>query len=41
MTDVPHSYWKWAMGNTDWFNEESETYDPDLAASIHKALGLD
>jgi exodeoxyribonuclease X len=41
MKDVPHSYWQWAMKNTDWFNEEADNYDPDLAASIHKALGLD
>jgi exodeoxyribonuclease X len=41
MTEVPHSYWKWAMGNTDWFNEDADNYDPDLAASIHKALGID
>lgn len=41
MTSVPHSYWKWAMGNTDWFNEEADNYDPDLSASIHRALGID
>lgn len=41
MTDVPHSYWQWAMKNTDWFNEEADNFDPDLAASIHKALGID
>lgn len=41
MTSVPHSYWQWAMRNTDWFNEEADNYDPDLAASIHRALGID
>lgn len=41
MTSVPHSYWQWAMRSTDWFNEEADNFDPDLAASIHKALGLD
>lgn len=41
LSSVPHSYWKWAMANTDWFNEDSDNFDPDLAASIHKALGID
>ena len=41
MTAVPHSYWQWAMKNTDWFNEEADNFDPDLAASIHKALGIE
>jgi DNA polymerase III epsilon subunit-like protein len=41
MTEVPHSYWQWAMKNTDWFNEEADNFDPDLAASIHRALGID
>jgi len=41
MTAVPKSYWQWAMEKTDWFNEEADNYDPDLAASIHRALGLD
>jgi len=41
MTSVPHSYWQWAMRNTDWFNEDADNYDPDLAASIHRALGID
>ena len=38
MVDVPSSYWNWAMKNTDWFNEDAETYDADLAASIERAL---
>jgi len=29
------------MKNTDWFNEEADNFDPDFAASVHKALGLD
>ncbi len=41
MTDIPRSYWQWAMRSTDWFNEEADNFDPDLAASIHKALGID
>lgn len=41
MKDVPLSYWSWAMKNTDWFNEEADNFDPDFAASVHKALGLD
>lgn len=41
MTSIPHSYWQWAMKSTDWFNDEADNFDPDLAASIHKALGLD
>ena len=41
MTSIPHSYWQWAMKSTDWFNEEADNFDPDLAASIHKALGID
>jgi exodeoxyribonuclease X len=38
MRNVPHSYWQWAMKNTDWFNEEADNYDPDLAASIAAVL---
>ena len=38
LTSVPPSYWSWAMKNTDWFNSESDNYDPDLAASIYAAL---
>lgn len=41
MTAVPHSYWQWAMKNTQWFDDTADNFDPDLAASIHKALGLD
>lgn len=41
MTEVPHSYWKWAMQNMDSLNEEADNFDPDFAASVHHALGLD
>lgn len=41
MTSVPQSYWQWGMKNTDWFNEDADNFDPDLAASIHRALGID
>jgi exodeoxyribonuclease X len=40
MTAVPRSYWEWAMKNTQWFDDTADNYDPDLAASIEKALGL-
>lgn len=39
MVDIPHSYWQWAMNNTHWFDGTADNYDPDLAASIHKAIG--
>ncbi len=38
MTQVPASYWNWAMKNTHWFDETADNFDPDLMASIHKAL---
>lgn len=38
MTSVPHSYWQWAMKNTQWFDESADNFDPDLMASIYKAL---
>jgi len=41
MKDVPRSYWEWALRNTDWFNEKADNFDPDLAASINKALDLE
>lgn len=40
MSEVPHSYWKWAAQNMDSLNEEADNFDPDLAASIHHALGI-
>lgn len=41
MKNIPMSYWMWGMKNTDWFNEDADNFDPDLAASIHKVLGID
>lgn len=38
MTSVPMSYWQWAMRSTDWFNENADNFDPDLAESINRAL---
>lgn len=38
MKDIPHSYWKWAMNNTHWFDEEADNFDPDLLASINIAI---
>lgn len=40
MGDVPQSYWRWATTNMDSLNESADNYDPDLAASIYKALGI-
>jgi DNA polymerase III epsilon subunit-like protein len=34
MTEIPASYWSWAMDNTHWFNESADNFDPDLFASI-------
>lgn len=41
MTDIPTSYWRWALSNMDSLNEEADNFDPDFAASVHRALGLD
>ena len=38
LTDIPHSYWAWAIEKTDWLNPEADNYDPDLAASINAVL---
>jgi hypothetical protein len=38
MKDIPKSYWDWAARSTDWFNEEADNFDPDLAASILAVL---
>ena len=38
MTEVPTSYWNWAMKNTSWFDESADDFNADLAASIHAAL---
>jgi exodeoxyribonuclease X len=39
MEEVPPSYWQWAIKNTDWFNDQADNYDPDLAMSINAVLG--
>jgi hypothetical protein len=31
----------WATKNMDSLNEDADNFDADLAASIHKALGID
>lgn len=41
MVNVPHSYWQWATKNMDSLNEDADNFDPDLAASVHHALGID
>lgn len=38
LKDIPTSYWQWAMKNTNWFDDSAENHDPDLAASILRAL---
>lgn len=38
MTEIPVSYWQWAVNNTTWFDDTAENHDPDLAASIKHAL---
>jgi exodeoxyribonuclease X len=38
MTDVPRSYWKWALENMDSLNEEADNFDPDFAASVAVCL---
>lgn len=38
ISDIPHSYWRWAMEKTDWFNEDADSFDPDLVASINAVL---
>jgi DNA polymerase III epsilon subunit-like protein len=38
LENIPKNYWTWAMNNTDWFNDQADNYDPDLAASINAVL---
>ena len=38
LTDIPMSYWSWAIKNTNWFDESADNYDADLAASINIVL---
>ena len=39
MTEVPRSYWKWALENMDSLNPEADNFDPDFAASVDECLG--
>lgn len=38
LTDVPRSYWKWAIENLDSLNPEAENFDEALLNAINKAL---
>lgn len=37
-TDIPLSYWKWALANMKSLNENEDEYDRDFAASLTIAL---
>ncbi len=41
MVNIPKSYWMWCIKNMDSLNEDAENFDPDLAASIEHALGIE
>jgi exodeoxyribonuclease X len=41
MTEIPKSYWMWATKNMDSLDENADNFDPDFAASVHKALGIE
>ena len=38
LTEVPISYWQWAMDKMDSLNEEDPAYDKDFAASVSTAV---
>jgi len=38
LTEVPISYWQWAMDKMDSLNEEDPAYDKDFAASVSSAV---
>lgn len=38
LTEVPISYWQWAMDKMDSLNEEDPAYDKDFAASVSAAV---
>lgn len=38
MTEVPLSYWQWALENFDSLQEDKPEYDPSFAASVNAAL---
>jgi exodeoxyribonuclease X len=41
MSEIPKSYWLWATKNMDSLDEEADNFDPDFAASVHRALGIE
>lgn len=38
LTEVPDSYYLWALNNMDCFQEDNERYDPDLSAAVAKVI---
>lgn len=38
LTEVPLSYWSWALSNMEALKEDSQGYDPDFAMSVQQAL---
>lgn len=38
LTEIPLSYWSWALANMEALKEDSQGYDPDFAASVQQAL---
>jgi hypothetical protein len=38
LTDIPLSYWSWALSNMEALKEDSPGFDPDFAASVEQAL---
>ena len=37
-TEVPISYWQWALDNFDSLNEKDSAYDKDFARSVTVAI---
>jgi len=38
LSEVPRSYWNWALANMDMLNEEADNFDADFAASVAACL---
>jgi len=38
LTDIPDSYYLWALKNMDCFQEDNERFDPDLADAVGKEV---
>ncbi len=38
LTDIPLSYWSWALSNMEALQQDGKGYDPDFAASVEHAL---